>query len=170
MTPHPVGRHRGSAIPRFIFNTGALISGIILVFMMLAIVVEVAIRHSPIMIADFSGYATVRIVFPVLVFAGLGYTWSVRSHVRVESIINRFPPLIHALLDLMICLTIYLLLILLTWVGIKETMHSYITLEEDIDMSIRLYYFKAIVPIGSFVMSFAVLIDIFHILKTRFKK
>ena len=153
-----------SQFSSFIFNLGALISGFILIVMMISIMIEVLLRHSPVALFDFSGYATVRLIFPLLIFPGLGYTWGNKSHVRVETLLEKLPENFQKIINLITYSGILLILGVITWVGVEEAHFSYSTMEQDIDMAVSLFYFKAFIPIGTTIMGFAVALDWLQIL------
>jgi TRAP-type C4-dicarboxylate transport system permease small subunit len=137
-----------------------ILSGATLVMMMVAIVLEVVIRQTPAVLSGFSGYATVRMLFPVLVFLGMGYTWCARSHVRVESILCLLPQIWQNLLNFFTLLGILAISSLMTWLTMKELIFSYTTGQKDLDTMIPLFYFKAFLPLGCFLLTLVVLLDL----------
>jgi TRAP-type C4-dicarboxylate transport system permease small subunit len=137
-----------------------ILSGATLVMMMVAIVVEVVIRQTPAMLSGFSGYAMVRMFFPVLVFLGMGHTWCARSHVRVESILSLLPQMWQNVLNFFTLLGILTISVLMTWLTMKELIFSYATGQRDLDTMIPLFYFKAFLPLGCFLLTLVVLLDL----------
>lgn len=80
----------GVIVEKIAYLSGCF-AGWLVPLMMMLVVVDVFMRYvmnRPLMVSDeFSAYMLVA-----LSFLGLAYTWREKGHVRVEILVNRFPP------------------------------------------------------------------------------
>ncbi len=135
-----------------IINFGAVVAGILVLFMIFTTGYEVIVRYlgwrPPIWRLQFNQYALLWITF-------LATAWLLRreGHVRVEIVISHIKPGAKRLLNTITSIICALLCICVSWVATRVVLNLYARGVEDIG-SVTVPFFAAmvIIPLGSFLL------------------
>lgn len=123
----PFGRIAG-VITR-IADIGAYIAGWLVFLMMLLVVYETFMRyvlHRPLMVADeFAGYMLVAIAY-----IGTAYTWKVKGHIRISTVLERVPLRVANWLRL-----IALVLAFIFSIALNQVSYKYIIVSFELKMA-----------------------------------
>ncbi|MFH1490584.1 MAG: TRAP transporter small permease [Pseudomonadota bacterium] len=107
-----------------IIGLGALLAGLLLIFIMLSVTMDVVLRYffgrPTSWVVEISGYSMLFI--PFLVAA-----WVLKreDHVRMDLLLNRLSPKARLLLNTVTCFVSALICLLLTWHGMRVTLYFF---------------------------------------------
>lgn len=137
-----------------------VIAGLTILVMMLSTTVDTTLRY--VFSRPVPGvFELNEVLLVVCVFMGLAWTQIERGHIRVVLILRRLPPKWIVAVDLLVWI---ICLVIITLFGIqsaKEAIHSFHIQEfrwGSVQMPI--WWAKALVPIGFWMMSLQLIIDI----------
>ena len=137
-----------------------VIAGLAILVMMLSTTIDTTLRY--LFSRPIPGvFELNEVILVVCVFLGLAWTQIERGHIRVVLLLRRLPPKWIVVVDLLVWIICF---VLITFFGIqsaKEALHSFSILEfrwGSVQMPI--WWAKALVPIGFWMMSLQLIIDI----------
>lgn len=149
-----------------IIELGAIIAGVFLIFLMLSVTVEVALRYflgrPTSWVMEICGYTLLFI--PFLVAA-----WVLRGdgHVRMDLVLSMLSPRTRSLVYAITSFVSALICFLLTWYGIKVTMYfSKLGYKTPTVLMLPKSMIIAIVFVGSFLLAVQFLIETFNHLRS----
>jgi TRAP-type C4-dicarboxylate transport system permease small subunit len=137
-----------------------VIAGLTILVMMLSTTIDTTLRY--LFSRPIPGvFELNEVLLVVCVFLGLAWTQIERGHIRVVLILRKLPPKWIVVVDLLVWVICF---VLITFFGIqsaKEALHSFHIHEfrwGSVQMPI--WWAKALVPIGFWMMSLQLIIDI----------
>ena len=149
-----------------IIELGALIAGVLLIFLMLSVTLEVALRYflgrPTSWVMEICGY--ILLYIPFLVAA-----WILRrdGHVRMDLVIGTLSPKVQSLVNAITSFVSAVICLLLTWYGIKATLYfSKMGYKTPTILMLPKSMIITIIFVGSFLLSVQFLIEAFKYLRT----
>jgi TRAP-type C4-dicarboxylate transport system permease small subunit len=149
-----------------VIELGAIIAGILLIFLMLSVTAEVALRYflgrPTSWVVEICGYTLLYI--PFLVAA-----WVARSdgHVRMDLMLSIFSPKAQSLMNAITSFVSAVICLLLTWYGIKVTLYfSKLGYKTPTVLMLPKSMIITIIFVGSFLLALQFLIGTFNHLRT----
>ena len=133
-----------------IIDIGAIIAGILVIFLMLSVSLEVTLRYffgrPTIWVVEIAEYVLVYI--PFLVAA-----WVLKrgGHVRMDLVLNRFSPKNQYLLNAITSFTGAVICFILTWSGVKATL-CYVGYKTPTPLMMPKSLIIAVIFVGTFLL------------------
>jgi TRAP-type C4-dicarboxylate transport system permease small subunit len=148
---------------RFMIN----LTGFVLVFMTLMIVVDVALRvlfNSPLP----ASAESVELMMPYIAFCALAYTLAIGAHVRISILVEKLPVKYRPYLEWLVSLVGLGFCALLTYVSWTFFWESFVINEEMLAI-IKLPWWvgKFAMPLGFFVMTLRYLFNLVAVMAGR---
>jgi TRAP-type C4-dicarboxylate transport system permease small subunit len=139
---------------------GGWFAGWLVPLMMMLVVVDVFMRYvmnRPLMVSDeFSAYMLVA-----LSFLGLAYTWREKGHVRIEILVNRFPPRIYGWVRLLGLILTLIFMIEMDLAAYKMIAYALqINLRSSTWLMFPLFWPQLTVFIGFVMLTLLLIVDI----------
>ena len=148
-----------------IIELGALIAGVLLIFLMLSVTVEVALRYflgrPTSWVMEICGY--ILLYIPFLVAA-----WVLRKdgHVRMDLVISTLSPKAQSLVNAITSFVCAVICFLLTWYGIKVTLYfAKLGYKTPTVLMLPKSMIITIIFVGSFLLAVQFLIGTFNHLR-----
>jgi TRAP-type C4-dicarboxylate transport system permease small subunit len=145
---------------RYFCTFFGVIAGLAILVMILSTTIDTTLRY--VFSRPIPGvFELNEVILVVCVFMGLAWTQIERGHIRVVLILRKLPPKWIVVVDLLVWVICF---VLITFFGIqsaKEALHSFHIHEfrwGSVQMPI--WWAKALVPIGFWMMSLQLIIDI----------
>lgn len=149
-----------------VIELGALIAGVLLIFLMLSVTLEVTLRYflgrPTSWVGEICGY--ILLYIPFLVAA-----WVLRKdgHVRMDLVIITLSPKTQSLLNAITSFVCAAICFLLTWYGIKVTLYfSNLGYKTPTVLMLPKSIIIAVIFVGSFLLAVQFLIGTFNHLRT----
>ncbi len=104
---------------------------------------------------------TSEFLIVISIFLGFAYVQHQRSHIKVEVLMSKYPPLLQGLLPILTNVMTLLFFSAIMYGGIKMTLKSYAVGEYEVGMrAIPVWIVRAFVPLGSLAVILVSAVDL----------